>query len=362
MNLIDQNILIFSRSTQHGGTENLVLQLCDVFRGKVNKVIVCAASGFNLKKVEELDALFYEIPDIENKNPAIVLQVLRRVSQIIKKEEITIIHTQHRMAAFYASILSRKYHILFINTSHNTFTNKKKLTQYAYRRAHLIACGEMVKRNLVEVYGIPEQRVTVIHNASYAFEDEIIVDPIIKKLHEQGYFVIGNVGRLSEQKGMEYFIDSIPAILRIHPMTKFLIIGSGELEEELRKRVNDKNLDDSVVFMGYRSDIQNLMSQLDLIVLSSLWEGFPLTPIEAFSVGKTVVATGVDGTTEIIQNEKNGLIVEPRKPDQIAEAVCRLIEDNVLRIKCEKNLLKKNTLLKSLLKDIEHIIKICKRI
>ena len=114
-----------------------------------------------------------------------------------------------------------------------------------------------------------------------------------------------------------------------------MIIGKGELEEELKKRVADLKVEDAVIFMGYRSDIQNLMSQLDLEVLSSLWEGFPLIPIEAFSVGRTVVATGVDGTLEIVQNEENGLMIEPRKPDQIAEAISRFIEDKNLKDKCE---------------------------
>ena len=209
------------------------------------------------------------------------------------------------------------------------------LTRFAYRKANLIACGEMVKKNLVNVYNILENRVTVIHNASYSFNKEVIIDKTIQNLRKEGYCIVGNIGRLSEQKGMEYYIDSIPAVIEKHPMTKFLIIGSGELEEDLRNRVKRKAIENAVVFMGYRKDIQNIMSQLDFIVLSSLWEGFPLTPIEAFSVGKAVVATGVDGTLEIVQDGDNGLLVEPRNPVQISESICKFIEDEDLREKCE---------------------------
>ena len=69
------------------------------------------------------------------------------------------------------------------------------------------------------------------------------------------------------------------------------------------------------------------MRQLDLIVLSSLWEGLPLTPIEAFSVGKTIVATGVDGTIEIVRNGENGLLVDARNSKHIAEKVIWMVKN-----------------------------------
>ena len=68
------------------------------------------------------------------------------------------------------------------------------------------------------------------------------------------------------------------------------------------------------------------MSQLDFVVLSSLWEGLPLTPIEAYSVGKTVIGTAVDGTPEIIRDGVDGYLVEPRNPVQLAEKMNELIE------------------------------------
>jgi glycosyltransferase involved in cell wall biosynthesis len=334
MKLEDQNILFLTRTMKLGGTENVVLQLCEIFKPLVNKVIVCSCGGVNENKLKEMGIKHYIIPDISEKNPHSIVKTIITIKKIVDKENITIVHSHHRMAALYAELICDKS-IVKIANAHNTFHDKKTLTRLAYRNTKLIAVGEMVKKNLVEYYEIPSEQVTVIHNAIKPFEDKITIDSTIEKLHQDGYFVVGNVGRLSEQKGMEYFIDAIPAVLKQHSKTKFLIIGKGELEEELKKRVADLKVEDAVIFMGYRSDIQNLMSQLDLEVLSSLWEGFPLIPIEAFSVGRTVVATGVDGTLEIVQNEENGLMIEPRKPDQIAEAISRFIEDKNLKDKCE---------------------------
>lgn len=322
MKLQDQNILFFARTMKLGGTENVVLQLCEIFKSLVNKIVVCSCGGVNVDKLKCMGIKHYTIPDIEGKSPATIVQTIKRIRQIVNKEIITVIHTHHRMAAFYVRLMGLDKKCIFMNTSHNTFENKQLLTRFAYKNCHLIACGEMVKKNLQETYGL--ENVTVIHNAVKPFENEVITDEQLSKAKADGKYLIGNIGRLSEQKGMEYYIKAIPEVQKLHPESEFYIIGSGEDEQELKQLC--KELAVTVHFMGYRSDAQNLMSQLDLVVLSSLWEGLPLTPIEAFSVGRTIVATGVDGTLEIVKNGKNGLLVKPKNEHQIAEKVNWMIE------------------------------------
>lgn len=333
MNLADQNILFISRANFHGGAENVILQLCEIFNPLVNKIVVCAGKGFDQKALEKLHIKFYEIPDIEKKSIGTILTVSKTLRHVVKKEKITVIHTHHRMAAFYVTLLRLYQGRYFINTSHNTFFNRKALTRFAYKPAHLIACGEMVKKNMEEVFGLKD--VTVIHNAVEEFKGPVVVDQKVRELHDQGYTLIGNVGRLTKQKGMEYFIDAAPVVLEKHPKTKFLIVGAGELEDELRSQVIRLHLEGDVIFLGFRKDIQNLMSQLDFIVLSSLWEGLPLTPIEAFSVGKTVIGTAVDGTVEIIKDGENGFLVPPKSISSIAKKCSELLENTEKRNKFE---------------------------
>ena len=322
MKLQDQNILLFARTMKLGGTENVVLQLCEIFKPLVHKITVCSCGGVNTEKLKSMGIRHYTIPDIEDRSPVTIIQTIKRIKKIVIKEKITVIHTHHRMAAFYVRLMGLDKKCVFINTSHNTFENKRLLTRFAYKNCHLIACGEMVKKNLQKTFGL--DNVTVIHNAVKAYEDKNAIDKNLSRARAEGKYLIGNIGRLSEQKGMEYYIKAIPEVKKLHPEAEFYIIGSGEDEKKLKQLC--KELAVTVHFMGYRSDAQNLMSQLDLVVLSSLWEGLPLTPIEAFSVGKTIVATGVDGTLEIVKNRKNGLLVKPKDPHQIAKKINWMIE------------------------------------
>lgn len=315
MELKKQNILFFSRSTQHGGTENVILQLCEIFYPLVNKIVVMSADGFATDMLSQYGIKHVCIPDIESKSLKTIISVSKILRKVVREEHITVIHTHHRMAAFYVRLAGLYRYCRFINTSHNTFTNRKLLTRFAYKKASLIACGDMVKKNLNDVFGL--KIVTVIHNAVKPFVDEVVIDEGLKSSKEAGKYLIGNVGRLSEQKGMEYFIKAIPIVIKKYPEVQFYIIGSGEDEKKLKEMSSGL----PVKFLGYRTDIQNLMSQLDLIVLSSLWEGLPLTPIEAFSVGKTIVATGVDGTLEIVKNKENGLLVKTKDVEGLANRI-----------------------------------------
>lgn len=335
MELSKQNVLFIVRAMQQAGAEIVVLQLCEILKPRVNKIVICAGPGLDQEKLRQLNVKYYSIPDITDKKPKTVADISMTLRKCVREEQITVIHTHHRMAAFYVSFLGLNKYRIFINTSHNTFNDKVRLTRFSYKNAHLIACGEMVKKNLADVYGF--HNIAVIHNAVKPFEGPIVKNSLITKLHEDGCIVIGNVGRLSEQKGFTYFIDAIPHIVEAHSNARFLIVGSGEDEEKLKKQVSNLKLENAVFFMGFRKDIQNLMSQMDFIVLSSLWEGLPLTPIEAFSVGKSVVATAVDGTTEIVQDGENGYLVPAKDSKALSIAINKAIE--VDRTKLEKTAL-----------------------
>lgn len=209
MDLKQQNVLFFSRTMGMGGTSNVMIQMCKILKPKVNKMVVCSTGGPMVKTLEEMGILHIQINDVGKHDPATFIKVINQISKIIEHEEITVVHTHHRMAAFYAAIVKKRHNFILINTSHNTFYNNKRITQFAYRNAKLIACGEMVKKNLVDYFGFNASQVTVIHNAIEKFDDEVVVDKTLKKLKEDGFYLVGNVGRFAEQKGRNILLSLI---------------------------------------------------------------------------------------------------------------------------------------------------------
>lgn len=138
--------------------------------------------------------------------------------------------------------------------------------------------------------------------------------------------IIGTIGRLTEQKGYTFFINSIPNILEKHPQTNFLIIGYGELEFELKDLVQALGLSEHVVFTGARDDIEEILPIMDVFVNSSLWEGLPTVIMESMVIRVPVVATRVSGNIELIQDGVTGLLVEPKNSGILAEAIIEMLE------------------------------------
>ena len=208
-----KNILYFNRTMKLGGTEKVILQLCDTMKDSVDKIVVCTLGGANVERLEKMGIKHYEIPDIERKDPVTIIKTLKMVSKIIKDENINIVHTHHRMAAFYTRILSFFKKFTFINTAHNTFEDKKFLTRFSLKKAKVIAVGEMVKKNLTDFYGLKESQVTVIYNSVEEFDGNFNVIPKLEKYKNEGYVLVGNIGRLRPQKGMNYYIEAADKIL-----------------------------------------------------------------------------------------------------------------------------------------------------
>lgn len=331
------NILMFTRCIGLGGTEKVIFQLSELLENNGHTPIICAAVGQGIGYIKKKHIKFYEIPDMQSKSPKTFLEIVITIEKIIKTEHIDIVHTHHRMAAFYIRLLLPFVKVRFVNNIHNTFDDKKVLTKFAFEKAVNIAVGETVRNNMVHDYDISKNNIKVIYNA--IDNKKTISNPIevIDQLKKDGFFVVGNIGRINTQKGFEYYIKAAKKIKEQGLKIKFLIIGDGVLADKIKQMIKKLNLENTVVFYGFANDVLNVIRNLDLVVLSSLWEGFPLTPIETFSMGKTIVDTDVPGTMEIVKDNINGLIVSREDSVAIAKAVEILYKDSAKKYELEQN-------------------------
>ncbi len=142
--------------------------------------------------------------------------------------------------------------------------------------------------------------------------------------------LVGMVGRMSKQKNPFLFLRAAALIHNRHPQAHFILIGDGPLKQAAKSMAADFGIADSVHFPGFRNDIPNLLSEFTIFVLSSAWEAFPLTILEAMAARLPVVATDVMGVSEIVINQRTGLLVPADNDQAMAAAIKDLLDQPVL--------------------------------
>ena len=259
------------------------------------------------------------------------LSGVRILRDILQRERITLLHTHRSTDHWMSYLASRKTGVILIRTRHNyTPISPNPLNHLLYHRAthHLIAVADIIGKYLTGVYKIPPHRVTVIPSAVDVerflsnredLREELGISPEIP--------VIGMVGRLRKHKDYPTFIRFASLLLEEVPRAKFLISGDGPLENELKKMVRRRKLEDRIIFLGKRMDVEKVLRTLDVFVLTSVLEGSPAVIKEAILSEVPVVATRVGGINEIIRDGEGGFLVNPGSPEEIKNCVLHILNN-----------------------------------
>lgn len=184
--------------------------------------------------------------------------------------------------------------------------------------------------------GIPKEKYLV--NYSSPTLTSITLSPEqIKEVKEKlslppDGFIITGVGRLVEQKGFMYLVEAADEVLKEKPEKKiyFTIFGVGILKNKLKERINELKLNNRVLLSGL-APMEHIMAITDIFAMPELYDGLALAILEAMSVGKPVIVSKVSGPNEAIEDNVNGLFVEPKNSHMLAEKILKLIKDENLR-------------------------------
>jgi glycosyltransferase involved in cell wall biosynthesis len=139
--------------------------------------------------------------------------------------------------------------------------------------------------------------------------------------------VVSTVGRLVPIKDHELFLEAAHRVLDGCSNTVFLVVGDGPMRERLEGIVRTRGLGKSVIFLGWRSDLERVYADSDLVVLSSRNEGTPVSLIEAAATGRAIVATDVGGVSDVVRHGVSGLLSRSREPGDIADLILELLRD-----------------------------------
>lgn len=135
------------------------------------------------------------------------------------------------------------------------------------------------------------------------------------------------IGRLVANKGPQYLVRAAPDIVRTHPEVRVQIVGEGPLKNMLMRQVESRGIEDHVQFLGNVRDVLPILQETTIFVRPSLTEGMSLAVLEAMACGLPVIASGVEGNAEIIDDQKTGFLVPPANSKSLVEAIVHLLND-----------------------------------
>jgi glycosyltransferase involved in cell wall biosynthesis len=143
--------------------------------------------------------------------------------------------------------------------------------------------------------------------------------------------VISFIGRITLQKDPVTLIKAFKEVIQQQPKAFLLIVGDGDMKEETVKLAKELKIENKIIFENFRTDVADILFSSNIYCLPSLWEGFPIGLLEAMAMCKPVIATKVDGSIEIIQHNKNGVLIDSENIQMLAEAMNKLINNKNLR-------------------------------
>ena len=314
-----------------GGQISLLELLAHIDTTKFLPLVIVSEEGKLKKEVKKLgiECMLLPMPRFKWLNPFPLFAGFWRIFNFVRQQKIKLIHSNTSRAALYAGPMAKILGIPLI--WHVRVPPPDKLLDrfLVLFSSRIIVVSRIVKRRFE---WFKKNRVEIIYNGvdTQRFSPGKAQDDVRKKLHINSEdIVIGAVGRLSPEKGLEYLISAIREVANAYPRTKVLLVGDGDEKYRLslQEKVKDLELSPHIFFVGFHEDVPQILRCLDIFSLPSLTEGFNRSLLEAMACGLPVVATAVGGNVEIVQDGVNGLLVPPSNPGALAGAITELLKD-----------------------------------
>ncbi len=268
------------------------------------------------------------------------IRIIPRLVRYIKQNNIDIVETAVFPADVYGRISARLANVpIIISTMHRVEDHKQEAiyrvlffadTLTMALTTRIIAVSKAVKNYLISWHRVKSDKIRVIYNGIDAHKYDVNFD--IKEYKrmlnlQHDIPTVAFIGRLVKLKGVNYFLEAAASILRNGKRVQFVVVGDGPLKERLIKQAANLSISQHVHFIGFRKDIPQILSVIDILVVPSLFEGLPLTILEAMHAGKTIIATRVGGIPEAIKDGETGILVSPRDYHALTKGLLELLND-----------------------------------
>lgn len=334
-------VLFIYQSLDAGGAEEVLSSVVKNINKHKYDINICCLSGKDAIGLE-LENIGYKVKALNRRYGIANIFTTFRLYGFIRQIKPDIVHTSLFYANFHGRvaaklagvriIISEEQNIYQWKNRNHVFILADKILSCASDR--IIACSKAVMDFTSKQEGIGPGKFVVIHNTfdMAKFDINLDAEDLRKKIgFSEKDKIIGSVGRLCEQKGHSYLIKAMADIVKAVPDAKLVIVGEGPLEQSLKLLTRELGISDRVIFMKKRRDMPTLLKIFDIFVLPSLWEGLSVVLLEAMYMGKPVVTTDIPSNREVMANNETGILVQEKNSASLADAIIRLLNDNVLQ-------------------------------
>lgn len=328
-----------------GGETHLISLLENLNRSLFDPIVLSFTDGPMISRLNELGIQSYVIPTEQ----AFDFSIWVKVKRILKEKSVALIHIHGTRA--YTNVLwpAKQLGIPIVYTVHGwSFHNGQPYWLKKIR----IACERVFVRQARCTILVSQSDCITGNHYFKPFSSVVIRNGVTLEKFSQrqnlqdirseqnipaDVTLVGFIARITSQKDPLGMIEGFYQALQKLPDLRLLMVGEGDLKRKTAERIKQLEIGNLVYLTDFRQDIPAILDAIDIYCLPSLWEGLPIGLLEAMAAGKAVIATQVNGSKEVIEHGKNGLLIKPQCPQLLADAIIRLEQDKTLKKTIEEN-------------------------
>ncbi len=330
------------RQGKVGGGESVLLSLVENLNKEIFEPVVLSFTDGPM--VDQLKGMDIPVHVIYTEKP-FDISVWNKVRKLMHDEKIDIVHAHGTRANSNMFWAAKKEGLPLIYTCHGWSFHqdqnsiKKRIRVWGERllikKSTINICVSNANRNEgIALFGNSFDPV-VIQNSidSKKFDPDKRYKDVRSEFGiDPSKLLLGFIARFTWQKQPLVLIKAFADVLKEVPNVRLLMVGDGEQKNEALELIRELKLGDKIILEDFRKDVPDVLAAIDIFVLPSLWEGLPVALLEAMSMGKAIIATGVDGTAEVIENMVSGYLIDTNNLQaQLSQALKQLCLDKELR-------------------------------
>jgi len=320
-----------------GGMERVIMDLCRYIDPARYRLSVCC-THLRGHLADQLETEGFDVVFCEDQSRRGKYLRALELARLFRERDVQIVHS-HNTSAFIDGLIAAKLAgvPVVVHTDHCKKYPIERRWMFAEHVASrladaVVAVSKHTREDLIHWEKMSPGKVRVIYNGiNLRSAGNGSVADLRREFGLSGDEpVVGTVARLEDQKGLDLLLDAVPAIASAVPSVRFLIVGGGSREQDLRAQAARLGIERLVTFTGPRHDAVDILQLFDCFVSTSNFEGMPMALLEAMAAYKPIVATAVGGVPEFIEADRSGVLLSRRAVDDVRDAVVRLLTDPAL--------------------------------